>query len=151
MLSNVSLCDEASVRPSSPVDDWSLFRGAHPAALLIGSAASVDAALVRLLPDLRPPLVHWRPWAVGELPQTTTGTLVMWDVESLSKGQQAQLLVWMENRPAVQVISISECPLFPLVRQKEFLDSLYYRLNVVCVELSASLDSALDADSPPDT
>jgi hypothetical protein len=150
MVSNGSLCDEASARPTSPVDDWSLFRGAHPAALLIGPAANVDAALVRLLPNLRPPLLHWQPWAVEELPQTTRGTLVMWDVESLSQGQQAQLLAWMEDRLAVQVISISERPLFPLVRRKEFLDALYYRLNVVCVELSTSPDSALDADSPPE-
>jgi Sigma-54 interaction domain len=137
MLSNVSLCDKAPALACPPVDDWSLFRGTHPAALLIGSASSATAALVRLRPNLRRPLVHWWPWAVGEPPQTTTGTLVMWDVDSLSERQQAQLLTWLESRVAnVQVISISERPLFPLVRRKEFLDSLYYRLNVVCLELS---------------
>ena len=137
MPSNLSLCDKAPALTSPPVDDWSLFRGAHPAALLIGSASSATAALVRLRPNLRLPLVHWWPWAVGEPPQTTTGTLVMWDVDSLSERQQAQLLTWLESRVAnVQVISISERPLFPLVQRKAFLDSLYYRLNVVCLELS---------------
>jgi hypothetical protein len=137
MLSNVSLCDKSPTLTCPPVDDWSPFRGAHPAALLIGSASGATAALVHLRPNLRPPLVHWWPWAVGEPPQTTTGTLVMWDVDSLSERQQAQLLTWLESRAAnMQVISISERPLFPLVQRKEFLDSLYYRLNVVCLELS---------------
>jgi transcriptional regulator of acetoin/glycerol metabolism len=35
----------------------------------------------------------------------------------------------------VQIVSISESQLFPLVWQKAFLDDLYYRLNMVCVAL----------------
>lgn len=117
------------------MDDLSLFRGAHPHALLIGPAASADAALGRLLPHLRAPLSHWRPQAAGEPPQETTGTLVIWDVDALDRTRQEQLLMWMESRaPEVQVISISERPVFPLVSSDGFLDTLYYRLNTVCLD-----------------
>jgi len=117
------------------MDDWSLFRGAHPHALLIGSAASVDAALGRLLPHLRAPLSHWRPQTAGEPPQETTGTLVIWDVDALDRARQEQLLAWMEScAPEVQVISIAQRPLFPLVSSDDFLDTLYYRLNTVCLD-----------------
>ena len=89
------------------MDDLSLFRGAHPHVLLIGSAASVDTALGRLLPHVRAPLSYWRPQAAGEPPQETTGTLVIWDVDALDRTRQEQLLAWMESRaPEVQVISI---------------------------------------------
>ena len=117
------------------MDDLSLFRGAHPHALFIGPAASVDAALGRLRPHLRAPLSHWRAQAAGDPPQETTGTLVIWDVDALDRARQEQLLAWMEScAPEVQVISISERPVFPLVSSDAFLDTLYYRLNTVCLD-----------------
>jgi hypothetical protein len=117
------------------MDDISLFRGAHPHVLLIGSAASVDTALGRLLPHVRAPLSHWRPQAAGEPLQETTGTLVIWDVDALDRTRQEQLLAWMESRgPEVQVVSIASRPLFPLVSSDDFLDALYYRLNTVCLD-----------------
>jgi hypothetical protein len=117
------------------MDDLALFRRAHPHALLIGSAASVDAALGRLLPHLRAPLSHWRPQLAVEPPQETTGTLVIWDVDALDRTRQEQLLAWMENRAQeMQVISIAKGPLFPLVSSDDFLDTLYYRLNTVCLD-----------------
>jgi hypothetical protein len=117
------------------MDDWSLFREAHPHALLIGSAATVDAALGRLLPHLRAPLSHWRPQVSWEPPQKTTGTLVIWDVDALDRARQEQLLAWMVScAPEVQVISIAERPVFPLVSSDAFLDTLYYRLNTVCLD-----------------
>jgi hypothetical protein len=117
------------------MDDWSLFREAHPHALLIGSAASADAALERLLPHLRAPLSHWRPQASGEPPQETTGTLVIWDVDAIDRARQEQLLAWIERcPPELQVVSIAQRPLFPLVLSDDFLDALYYRLNTVCLD-----------------
>ena len=117
------------------MDDWSLFRRTHPHALLVGSAASVDAALGRLLPFLRAPLSHWRPQAAREPPPDTTGTLVIWAVDTLDRARQEQLLAWMERcAPEVQVISVAARPVFPLVSSDDFLDTLYYRLNTVCLD-----------------
>jgi Sigma-54 interaction domain len=133
VLATVSLSDDSSAL--TPPDDLALFRGAHPHALLIGSAASANAALGRLRPHLRAPLSQWRTQSAGPPPQETTGTLVIWDVDALDRTRQEQLLAWMESRaPAVQVISISERPVFPLVSRDDFLDTLYYRLNMVCLD-----------------
>lgn len=74
---------------------------------------------------------------MGGPPPTATGTLVIWDVDTLDRTRQEQLLTWIESHAAdVQVISVAERPLFPLVLCDEFLDALYYRLNSVCVALA---------------
>jgi Sigma-54 interaction domain len=126
---------------------WSVFRGAHPHALLIGSEASAQAVIARLLRYLRAPLVHWRPRALVEPPQPA-GTLVIWEVDTLNPMQQARLLRWMDRHgAALQVVSVTPRPMFPLVLEGAFLQSLYYRLNMVCLALSSNVDVAVDASS----
>jgi hypothetical protein len=116
-----------------PLDESSVFDGTYPNALIIGSEPSANAAISRLLPCLRPPVLHWHPRAVTEPTQPATGTLVIWDVDTLDRMQQEQLLMWMDSLVArVQVISVAEQPVFPLVLSKQFGDTLYYRLNTVC-------------------
>jgi hypothetical protein len=118
-----------------------VFEGAHPHALLIGSEASANAAITRLLPYLRAPLVQWYPRAVKKPRQQATGTLVIWDVDTLDRMQQEQLLTWMDSHEAnVQVISTVKRPVFPLLLCEKYLDTLYYRLNIVCLALEDSLD-----------
>ena len=39
-----------------------------------------------------------------------------------------------------QVISTSRAPLMPLVDDGRFLNSLYYRLNTICVDLMSATD-----------
>jgi hypothetical protein len=126
--------------------EWWIFQGRHPHALLIGSAAQATAAVARLGPDLRAPLVHWDPATVVELPQAT-GTLLIWGVDALDQTQQVRLLTWMDRHIAdVQVVSIASHPVFPLVLAGKFLDKLYYRLNTVCVPLSDCSTVEVDAD-----
>jgi hypothetical protein len=128
-------------------DEWSFFRGAHLNALLIGSEARVTAAMARLRPYLRAPLVHWHPSALVEPPHAT-GTLVIWEVDTLDQLQQELLLTWMDSHGAdVQLISVAPCPVFPLVSEGTFLPALYYRLNTVSLALSDSLNAAVDAAS----
>jgi|SRR6266853_5090070 len=128
-------------RTCLPIDEWSVFEGAHPHALLIGSETSTNAAIARLLPYLRAPLMQWCPRAVKVPTQQTKGTLVIWDVDTLDRTQQEQLLTWMDSHDAnVQVISTVKRPMFPLVLREKYLDTLYYRLNIVCLELEQGLD-----------
>jgi hypothetical protein len=128
----------------SPLEEWSVFHAAHPNALLIGAAAKANAAIVGLLPYLRAPVVHWHPRAMAEFTWQATGTLVVWDVDILDRTQQELLLAWMDSHAADrQVISVGQGPVFPLVLRKEFIDTLYYRLNMVCLDLANSLASPL--------
>ncbi len=130
--------------PGLPIDEWSFFRRGHPHALLIGSAAQASAALARLRRDLRTPLVHWHPSAVADPPQAA-GTLIIWEVATLGQTQQERFLMWMDRRVELQVISVARDPVFPLVLEGAFLDTLYYRLNTVCLPLSDSLNVAVGA------
>jgi transcriptional regulator of acetoin/glycerol metabolism len=53
----------------------------------------------------------------------------------LTAGDQARLLVWMEDNRPTRVIARASSPLFPLVQQGAFSAPLYYRLNTVLVAI----------------
>jgi DNA-binding NtrC family response regulator len=80
------------------------------------------------------------------------GTLLLWDVARLTRGQQMQLHDWITDRPRdAQVISISSAPLLPLVEDGEFLEGLFYRINVVSLVATIGHDRPApqtDAHSP---
>jgi replication-associated recombination protein RarA len=73
-------------------------------------------------------------------PPQTTGTLIIWEVDTLDRTQQELFLMWMDRQVDLQVISVARDPVFPLVLEGAFLDTLYYRLNIVCLQLSDSRD-----------
>jgi hypothetical protein len=115
-----------------PFDGGLLFQAPRPHALVIGATAHIEAVLARLYHHLPAPVSHWWPTAVAAPPQPATGTLVVWGVDGLDRTQQQSLLAWLERHPGeVQVISVADRPVFPLVERGEFLDGLYYRLNAI--------------------
>jgi len=66
-------------------------------------------------------------------------TLVVRSVSALDRDQQQALLAWLDapgNR--MQVISTTTDPLYPLVSRGAFLANLYYRLNVLLLDVAAS-------------
>jgi hypothetical protein len=64
------------------------------------------------------------------LPDNHQLLTVLDDVSRLTDHEQFQLLQWMdEHRP--QLVSFTPTPIFPLVCKRRFLDTLFYRLNVV--------------------
>lgn len=67
-----------------------------------------------------------------DLPARKEGTLVLTDVSALTIRQQIALSDWL-NRGAenVQVVSMCEASLKPLVDDGGFLEGLFYRLNVI--------------------
>ena len=141
MLQTQAPSDSFSSPASSSVDEWSVIRRTNLHVLLVGPAASVNPALARLRPHLRGPVSYWRPAVATEPPWTTRGALVIWDVDTLDREQQERLLAWMEGRGAnVQMVSIAERPVFPLVWRKVFLEALYYRLNTLYVTLEDGPD-----------
>ena len=109
-----------------------LLCSARPNLLIEGPESTTDAVLVALTPHLRQPL--WT-WCAG----VQNGTLIVRRVNQLDGGQQKELLEWLEVATGrVQVIATSSEPLFPLVKRGTFLDVLYYQLNVVRVEVTAT-------------
>ena len=115
-----------------PLDSGLLFQAPRPHALVIGATARIEALLARLYHHLPTPVSHWWPTAVPTPPQPAAGTLVVWGVDALNRTQQQSLLAWLESRRGeVQLISVADRPVFPLVERGEFLDGLYYRLNAI--------------------
>jgi len=131
------------------IDEWSILKTERPNTLLIGSDADTNAVLSQHLPYLRAPIVDWRPRTAGA-PTVAAGTLVVRNVETLDRLQQEQLFAWLDRYAAgVQVISVTESPLFSLVLAGAFLEKLYYRLNVVCLPLSSHSDAPAAGQTLP--
>ena len=141
----------APCRPAPlPADlqaDWDLaIRNQHNI-LLEGPPLDTEARLAELKPHLRGPLAEFRPADGARVPQPREGTLILREVARLDAVQQTMLLRWFDKleklqrfdeRVRVRIVSTSPSPLFPLVGSGAFPSDLYYRLNVVRIELPDS-------------
>jgi hypothetical protein len=123
--------------PLNPVslaeEDWRLARGARVNLLLVGPDRSIPNTLTALLPDLREPIATWSPGQPFTLPPASqAGTVILYDVGALGHDDQLRLLTWLDQAVGrTQVVSTASAPLLPRVEAGAFIDTLYYRLNVV--------------------
>jgi hypothetical protein len=126
--------------PLNPVslaeEDWRLARAARVNLLLLGTDRNIPNALTALLPDLREPIATWSPGQPLTLPPAAqAGTVILYDVDALRHEDQLRLLTWLDQTVGrTQVVSTASAPLLPRVEAGAFIDTLYYRLNTVCVE-----------------
>jgi hypothetical protein len=106
--------------------------------LLMGTNGVIEEALTRLMPNLREPIRTWTPPDPLELPSPAqSGTLILREVGALPPAEQRRLLEWLELCGGrTQVVSTTTSPLLALVEASAFHDTLYYRLNVVCVDVT---------------
>jgi Sigma-54 interaction domain len=111
-------------------------RGCHPNVLIVCEDHLVDVVVARVARWSRRPLHSctaddWR------LPTQAGGTLVLKDLWSLSNAQQSALFEWMNvNGEATQVVSVARPGLQALVEGGDFLEALFFRLNVLQIEIS---------------
>jgi hypothetical protein len=121
-----------SLRP----EDWHLARRAGLNLLLIDGDGVASEILNFLLQEMDPPFTNWRPGLCLVLPpETAPGTVVLHNVSALARDDQYRLLAWLEKAAGrAQVVSTTAEPLLPRVQSGTFLDTLYYRLNTVCVD-----------------
>ena len=64
--------------------------------------------------------------------------MILRNVSALTPDDQARLLVWLQREGfGAHVVSTTERPLFPLVKQGVFDAALYYRLNVLLLRIGA--------------
>jgi len=114
-----------------------MLRRSHPNVLVVGTSADVDKTFELMYPYLRTPLVAWVPREMHDLPASTAfRTIVIRDVDALDQVQQDALVALICRQPDMQIVSTSKAPLFPRVERAEFLDRLYYQLNVVYLDLT---------------
>jgi hypothetical protein len=121
--------------------EWDAISCGRRNVLLAGAPSAVDALLASLRPYLEEPIRDLN--ADTGTPLPARGTLILPEIGGLDADQQLQLLTWMEqaahsgDRAAqqVQIVSTTSRPMLPLIENGEFRAELYYRLNVVRIDL----------------
>lgn len=128
---------------------WLTLRDLRPNLLVTCGTVEIEAITKHLRAFCAPPFhVCALPGTLG-LPSATRGTLFLEGVAELTLGQQIVLNDWIsEGRDRVQIVSLTSGPLWPLVENGEFLEGLFFRLNVVCLEARSTADG--HSTSPED-
>jgi len=117
--------------------------------LLEGSEPATLAVLRLLEPHLPEPVIRKRRGSPLQLPDGDIGALILEEVSDLSGDDQARLLAWIDGRCQTQIVSTAARPLFERVARGFFDASLYYRLNVIVVELERRHDFGFHAGVVP--
>lgn len=107
----------------------------HRPNLLITCADPIFAGVLDQLRVVCEPPFHLcqLPGAL-EMPAAGSGTLVLHDVAELTVRQQIALSDWMDRRRGdMQVVSITQARMADRIRDGQFLEGLFYRLNTVNV------------------
>jgi hypothetical protein len=117
--------------------DCSLVLRQRRSTLIVGPVSATEAALRTLGSSLTGPVTCWQSGANLVLP--SGGTLVLRNVSDLTSTEQSALRDWLEqDHRRTHVIATASRSVVPLVERGLFSDVLYYRLNLVYIELPAA-------------
>jgi transcriptional regulator of aromatic amino acid metabolism len=128
--------------------EWDAVCRGHHNFLMVGTPSATDEMFAAMTPHLRKPLQLYSPKPGVSVPRPVEGTLVVSEAARLDADQQAQLLRWLDEfdqRGRVQVVSLTARPLFSLVETGAFLADLYYKLNIVRIDLMGTRSVARNA------
>jgi Sigma-54 interaction domain len=116
--------------------EWQLLVSARPNVLLEGAQETTDVIVAEAMGWLPMPHATWRGAAPsGDRP----ATLVVRSISEFDRDQQHSLLDWLDAPgDRVQVICTTAEPLYPMVGRGVFLENLYYRLNVLRLDVAAA-------------
>jgi len=108
--------------------------------MLLGTNDVVNRVMAALYERLPEPVARWSPGEQFMLPAAEqVGTIVLNDVGALAIQEQIQLLEWLNTAHGrTQVVSTAPTLLLPRVKAGAFIDTLYYRLNTVCLDGTAA-------------
>jgi sigma-54-interacting transcriptional regulator len=122
--------------PSHLAAEWTAISCGRHNVLLAGAPSALDALLASITPNLEEPIRMFDAATGTVLP--TKGTLVLTEIGDLNAEQQLRLLAWMDGAGReghVQIVSTTSRPIVPLMERGAFRAELYYRLNVVRIDL----------------
>ena len=125
--------------PPSVQRDLGVARLTKANLLLVGTEREITRLVRLVVPDQSQAAVVRCQNGRLMLPSTPfgAGTIVIRDVDALTREDQWKLCEWLDSRSdRTQVVSTASAPLVPLVDSQVFNDALYYRLNVVYVDLT---------------
>ena len=119
--------------------EWALLRRAHSNMLLVGAEATVVDFLDGLRRNCRQPVETCEAGSFVALsPPSQAGALILRDVGNLTQEDQRRLMEWLNDNvdDRIQVIATNPAALWPQVRDGAFAEALYYRLNVIYIDLT---------------
>ena len=131
-MSTSSSCESFHANDHMPLDaaDFKLLRRYHPNVLLIGTDSATASALQEIVSVCREPIQEYP--IDGRRPAPQFGTAIVHKVADLNTSAQQALYDWLSRPGArLQIISVTNRPVLPLVESGAFLAALFYRLNVV--------------------
>jgi hypothetical protein len=111
---------------------WLTAKGHRPNILVECTRGAADTVVRHLMTWSALPFRFSALPGTLELPLTRRGTLLLKDVSALTLSQQVMLYDWLTAGCGdMQVVSVTTAPLQALVEDGEFLEGLFYRLNVI--------------------
>jgi hypothetical protein len=116
--------------------DWDLLVIAPVNVLVIGESATTSAVVDAMRPHLVEPLVTVGGHDPLNLP--SVGTVILSDVEGLVLADQQRLNTWLTDHRS-RLITTSRVSLLPMIAAGMFVESLYYRLNTLFIDLTGDL------------
>lgn len=110
----------------------------RPSLLVMCDQIEPDTAIASLMKWCEQPFHFCSLPGPLELPSVRKGTLFLKDVARMTLSQQTALNDWIDRgRGDVQIVSACDTRLWPLVEKGQFLESLFYRLNLITLEAKA--------------
>ena len=113
--------------------------------LVVAPDDVITRVLDAAMPSLRQPIFRLAPGESAILPAVgECGTLIIENVGALPLHDQQQLFDWLTATVGrTQIVSTTVSALLPLVETGAFIEALYYRLNIICIDVTTT---SLDLD-----
>lgn len=107
--------------------------------LVVGDDEVVASLITSLWPSLAPPVFLRQRGERFQLSPTSppVATIVVYDVDTLTPHEQRALYHWMAGNGRTRVVSTASKSLQPMLHAGAFSEGLYYRLNVVMLDLTS--------------
>jgi hypothetical protein len=132
-------------RRAESLSDEGLARFTNLNLLIMGADDVVASFVTSLWPYLSAPRVVRHRGEQLQLLSTSPppGTIVVYDVHTLTRREQDALHRWMNaGNGRTRVVSIATQSLLPVLETGAFNDELYYRLNVLTLDLRSPVAPA---------
>ena len=129
-----------------PATDLDLARSCRANLLIVGAEQAVSTFVCELWSAFDEPLMMRRIGGPLRLPPSSepVGTMIILGVETLSQADQRALEDWLVLREGrTRLISTSSASLMPRIEAGAFSDALYYRLNVVYIDLNTGAEAEI--------
>jgi hypothetical protein len=122
-------------RLAIPAVDWEALIATRVNTVIVGHEDAARGVWTAVWPTLQKP-IYWVEADRLSLPRQSTGTLILQGAHALSASAQLQVFEWLDrDARATRVLTATPHALYPLVERGTFLESLYYRLNMLLLIL----------------